>query len=297
MTGPSTTEHAGRIWHNAAVIFKRIGRQLRLDTLYYWLARGPGAGRRRSQGVYERLHDLALRGRGYGASGWVESGESALLARLGHSRPDLRVILDVGANVGGWSRVAARTWPDATIHAFEPSKSTHEELVRATQGLNVRTVNAALSDTEGRAALYAVTGETGLSSLNDRDLAEHGLTMTATETVQTLRLDDYAVEHGLKHIDFLKIDTEGHDLAVLKGASNLIERGAIDLIQFEFGGTHLDSRTFLRDFVRFLEPRYRIGRLLIDGVEPLVYSEREEVFLTCNFLAERITPDTRPWKP
>ena len=277
------------MWHHAVMLLRRIARALGIGRLYLWLKEGPHAGRVRSQGVYRRAHATALLGRGYGASGWVESGEAALLERIGRKRSDLCVIFDVGANVGGWSQEVARVWPKAQIHAFEPAGETYAQLEAATKGINVRAVNVALSDEPGEATLHAVEGQTGLTSLHDRDLAAHGMEMTATETVRLMRLDDYAAEQGIDHIDFLKIDAEGHDLAVLKGASGMIERGAIDLIQFEFGGANIDSRTFLRDFVRFLEPRYRILRLMKDGLEPLVYGEREEVFVTSNFLAERVT--------
>ena len=267
--------------------FRGIARRLGLGRLRRWLAAGPGAGRSRTQRQYRRLHQVVLRGRGYGAGGWRESGEAALLKRLRRERPNISLIIDVGANVGGWAKEAARTWPQAQIHAFEPAAETFAELAAATHHLNVVSVNAALSDAPGEAILHSVTGESGLTSLYDRDLAVHGITMTAGESVRLIRLDDYAAENDIDHIDFLKIDAEGHDLAVIKGAANLIQRGAIDLIQFEFGGANIDSRTYLRDFVRFLEPQFRISRLLVDGLEPLVYGETEEVFVTCNFIAER----------
>jgi len=228
-----------------------------------------------------------VRGMGYGASDWIDSGEAALLVRLREQHPDVKVILDVGANVGGWSRDASRAWPDARIYAFEPSVDTFRLLEETVRDLPVTTVRAALSDESGEALLHAVSGEPGLSSLHRRDLAAHNLAMTATESVTLMRLDDYAADQGIHHIDLLKIDAEGHELAVLRGAVGLIEKGAIDMIQFEFGGTCIDSRVFLRDFVRFLEPEYDIFRLLVDGLEPLVYSEYEELFSTCNFFARR----------
>ena len=55
--------------------------------------------------------------------------------------------------------------------------------------------------------------------------------------------------------------------------------------QFEFGGTDIDSRIFLRDFFRLFEPTHRVHRLVRDGMESLDYSERAEVFDTSHFLA------------
>jgi FkbM family methyltransferase len=267
-----------------------VARRLGLGRLRNWLFAGPRAGQIRAQRYYRRIHLISLRGRGFGAGGWRESGEAALLERLGHEHPDIRVIFDVGANVGGWSREVARIWPDATIYAFEPSRTTFAEYVEATTGLNVRPVHAALGDCRDLVTLHAVPGESALSSLYERDLIVQGLKMTEVETVDQITLDSYCEDAGIEHIDLLKIDAEGHDLMVLRGAQGLIDSGRIDLIQFEFGGANIDSRTFLRDFVRLLEPRYRISRLVTDGLEPLDYTELEEIFTTANFLAQRVDP-------
>jgi FkbM family methyltransferase len=72
--------------------------------------------------------------------------------------------------------------------------------------------------------------------------------MEQVETVTISTIDAIVEETGLTTIDMLKIDVEGHDLAVLCGASKTLERGIIKLAQFEFGGCNLDTRTNLQDF-------------------------------------------------
>jgi hypothetical protein len=68
----------------------------------------------------------------------------------------------------------------------------------------------------------------------------------------------------------------------------MIDGGKIDFIQFEFGGTDIDSRTFFRDFYFLLNDKYRIYRIVKDGVYPIRdYGESYESFLPTNFLAER----------
>lgn len=86
-------------------------------------------------------------------------------------------------------------------------------------------------------------------------------------------------------VDILKIDTEGHELAVLRGAHGLLARGAVGYIQFELGVANLDTRTFLKDFVDLLEPGYRIYRILRDGLDAVRYSAKEELFYEANFYA------------
>jgi hypothetical protein len=80
---------------------------------------------------------------------------------------------------------------------------------------------------------------------------------------------------------------------VLRGGQRLLEADAIRLIQFEFGGCAVDARIYLRDLYQLLNGRYRLYRMLRDGLAPLAaYSERDEVFVTTNFLAI-----SRQWPP
>jgi FkbM family methyltransferase len=250
------------------------------------------AGRARTQFIFRRMHAVALVGRNFGPSEVGKSGELAALHRMKSAVPSADVVFDVGANVGEWTLSAARSWPRASIHAFEPSAATFAMLQAATAGLRVTCVRRAVSDRPGQVELHEVPGLPGLSSLHARDLSTHGMEMTATEDVTAVTLDEYCADNGIAAVDVMKIDVEGHELAVLHGARRLLEDRRIKLIQFEFGGTNIDSRTYLRDFVDLLGTDYRIYRLLVDGVEPLVYSEREEVFVTTNYLAELRDPGT-----
>src|SRR5205814_1039651 len=63
--------------------------------------------------------------------------------------------------------------------------------------------------------------------------------------VPVVRLDTYVREHQIPHIDFIKIDTEGYELEVLKGAQAVLP--LVDAIQFEYGGTYADSGITLND--------------------------------------------------
>ena len=85
----------------------------------------------------------------------------------------------------------------------------------------------------------------------------------------------------------LKIDTEGHDLDVLRGARQAIARRAIKLIQFEFIPANVATRVFMRDFFNALAG-YRLHRLCLNGdLLPLGNYDvkRCEVFVTHNLVA------------
>jgi FkbM family methyltransferase len=64
---------------------------------------------------------------------------------------------------------------------------------------------------------------------------------------------EYVIEKNIKSIDFLKIDTEGYELNVLKGFGELLKN--VKIIQFEYGGTFLDNNTKLIDVKEFLEKK------------------------------------------
>jgi hypothetical protein len=81
-------------------------------------------------------------------------------------------------------------------------------------------------------------------------------------------LDDIAKREGIEFIDFLKIDTEGHELAALQGASTLLENGRIGCIHFEFNEMNVVSRVFFRDFRKILH-QYKLFRLLPNGMLPV----------------------------
>ncbi len=243
------------------------------------------AGRARYQRTFRRLHSATLAGRNYGPSDVARSGEIVALRHMRTSVPDATVIFDVGANAGDWTTQAAHLWPTANIHAFEPSVAMYRKLEKTTAELNVTCVRSAVSDHVGEAVLHGVLSQSGLSSLYERDLSTHGMSMTEQEVVALVTIDEYCIDNNIAHIDVLKIDAEGHDLAVLVGSAGMLAEGRIGFVQFEFGGANIDSRTFLRDFINLLGPSHDIFRLLVDGLEKVIYSEREEVFITANYLA------------
>ena len=119
-----------------------------------------------------------------------------------------------------------------------------------------------------------------------RDIDHLGITMAHSEEITVKRLDAFCREHKIDRIDLLKIDVEGGELSVLKGATEMLNAGAIHMIQFEFGPCHIDARVFFKDFFRLLSPRYHIYRVLRDGLKLVdKYREADEIFLTTNYLA------------
>lgn len=249
------------------------------------------AGKVRFQSLFERLHRISLVGMNYGNGSDVHSsGETVALERLSRwvdtNTPP--VVFDVGANVGEYAQqVLAQFGGGAQLYCFEPSLKAHTRLCeRLKDYKNVGIYNFGFGALERRALLYADAGGSVLGSIFDRRLAHYHIEMTHTEEIQLRRLDDFCDEHGIAHIHFLKLDVEGSELNVLQGAQRLLDSGAVDFIQFEFGGCNIDSRTYFQDFFYLLTPQYQLNRIVKDGLVPIDnYKETCEVFVTTNYLA------------
>ena len=129
-----------------------------------------------------------------------------------------------------------------------------------------------------------------MKKINYQIIVNNNNKLFLTSQIVTKILDEFCSDHKIEHIHFLKMDVEGNELNILNGAKRMIENDSIDFIQFEFGGCNIDSRTFFQDFFYLLKERYRIYRILKNGLYPIdSYSEKYEIFITTNYLAQRIS--------
>lgn len=141
-----------------------------------------------------------------------------------------RTVFDVGAHKGESALSYLRNLPEAAVYSFEPVCTTFKELGRATGShRRMRLFNLALCDRNG-------SGEMAVEELSERSHLRSTEEVAAiSQPVELRTLDDFCVEHNVREIDFLKIDTEGADLDVLKGAEQMISNGSIKMIQVESG--------------------------------------------------------------
>jgi len=146
-----------------------------------------------------------------------------ILRRCPQQRFD--VILDVGANIGQSSLTFAMAFPNADIWGFEPAEDSFRAFSAAARNFpRLRAGQVAFSSEPGTLRMI-MHGTTTRNRITDRPIADN------IKEVQVHRLDSWCAANGIAHVDFLKVDTEGHDLEVLKGATGLLPQ--VDFVQVE----------------------------------------------------------------
>ena len=128
------------------------------------------------------------------------------------------IVFDLGANVGPYSiSAAART--DGKVIAVEPALQTFELLNRsASQFSNMTAIHTAISDKPGTAFLSHGGSSENFKLSEDNEAQD--------EKVPLVTVDDIAAEHGIKSVDIIKMDVEGHELKALAGAEKIIANGS-----------------------------------------------------------------------
>lgn len=180
------------------------------------------------------------------------------------------VIFDIGANVGNYSEMLRRYDVQLPIYAFEPHPVAYQKLKDCAVKNGFTPVWMAAGDQETETVIYDYSGAGGSEHASMyREVIEtlHDGVAEAVAITQTT-LDEFVQSRLIDEIALLKIDTEGHELPVLKGALQCISDGRVKVIQIEFNEMNVISRTFFKDIINLL-PGYHFYRLLPDGLQPL----------------------------
>ena len=157
------------------------------------------------------------------------------LTRLVQAIPDAEtsVILDVGANCGLFSVLAAQRFPAARIYAFEPAP---ELAVLASENLKVHggvVVQKAVADKSGEAMLFVNKDSQQTNSIIKDAVVAVGK-LSGEYKVEAISLDDFARSEGLDEIDLLKLDVQGAESLVLAGATEILKKTRALIVEVSF---------------------------------------------------------------
>jgi FkbM family methyltransferase len=148
-------------------------------------------------------------------------------------------IFDVGANTGESALAAFRRFPKAHVYSFEPHPSTFSILQqRIGAHANFRGENVALGVAAGNVDMFEYTSSVLNSLLPNAPYIMRFPQEGRRIQVPCATLSSYCKKNGIDRIDILKIDTEGYDLAVLRGAEEMLANGAISFVYVEFNDLH-----------------------------------------------------------
>lgn len=218
-----------------------------------------------------------------------KNGEAFLLrttASLFSERPI--VIWDVGAHHGHWALSARDQFPQASIHCFEIVPQIAQELAGRLGSDPLTTVhNFGLSDAEAEHLVHLNAVHTSTNSIAPRVGGAYFGADAETVVCRSSTCDRIAA--AFEPPMLLKIDVEGHEVAVLRGARGLLASDARPIvIQFEYGETYIPSHATLKDVYDLLTPHdYAIGKLYPNHVRFKPYEYSDDNFRMGNFVAVR----------
>lgn len=137
------------------------------------------------------------------------------LMHLAHLGFDPRVIYDVGAAHGDWTRMAASIWPRARIFGFEPNRSEEENLNATSRDFPQFTFRRCFLGPQAKTVRYTPRG-------TQTSLAEREIPSGESDVAEMCSIDPLIAAGELTPPDFMKLDVQGFELEVLSGAQQAL---------------------------------------------------------------------------
>ncbi len=165
--------------------------------------------------------------------------QSHILSNNYVSLPPDAIIFDIGANIGSMSFSFAMQSPHGIVYAFEPTDFAFSKLIRnlsLNPAISTRIIPVQLFINDHSTTMHQLTAYSSWkvdgSHVSTHPL--HGGTIQPANQVPAITLDDYCQKNNIHRVDMIKIDTDGHEHQVLRGACKTIEKHHPYII-FEMG--------------------------------------------------------------
>lgn len=200
------------------------------------------------------------------------------------------IVFDVGANCGQSVRRFKSEFPDSSIFCFEPVSQTYNALIENVHGFdNVRCFQFALGEEECEKEISV-----DANHLDMARFSSNGFSGSEMELVRVRTLDNVIIEMGIDKVDYLKIDSEGYEIEILKGAISSLKRQAFDIVELEVGMSHRNKYHVPFEEVKSVMQAYKYA---IFGIYEQVreWKEREPNLRRANvvFISERVITRNR----
>ncbi|MBZ0199932.1 MAG: FkbM family methyltransferase, partial [Ignavibacteriaceae bacterium] len=163
-----------------------------------------------------------------------------------------QTIFDVGANIGIYSLTAARVMNNSgRVYCFEPSDWAYNRLrenVAINRFSNIEIIKKGVSNKSGTIDFY-ICHDDAYNSIGSKPMME----VEKVVPIQVTTIDEFCDAQKIPHIDILKIDAEGADYLILKGAKVMISKQNAPIIFCEFNRSISDGFDFSKnDFINYL---------------------------------------------
>lgn len=208
------------------------------------------------------LH-LILKIKGYKNFGnFNETGEKFLIKYL--KKKKVKYCIDIGAHKGDYSKELLKQ--GFNVIAFEPMEKSFKELEKLKKDYpkKFKCFKIALSDQLKNLSINFTHSQSQLASFS-KNLNQINFLKNKkfkTKLVKTTTLDNFVKKNKIiKKVDFIKIDTEGYDLKVLKGSLNFLNKFKPLFIQIEMNYHYVFSGENLYQFVKILS-NYKVYKIL-----------------------------------
>ena len=196
---------------------------------------------------------------------------------------DKLIFFDIGVNWGQTIKKMINHYPDAQIYAFEPSKKCFEFLKLNFKNNNIRLHNLAV----GASCSQLEFNEYSWSALNSILKRAYGSAkILETYLVEVVKIDEFCKDNAISYINLLKTDTEGYELNVMKGASDMMKRNKIQFVYVEifFDENYVGQSSFGDIYNFLLENRFELVRFYdvvytVDGMA----SKTDALFINKHF--------------
>ena len=160
---------------------------------------------------------------------------------------DIRIVVDIGAHKGEFLKHIKKIKSIRKVYSLEPQKMVYNELLKETDNKKFFAYNLAISNNSGKQKMqindFSMTSS--LSKVNEDSIYYKiknfilGNKKKKFEIITTEKLDYFIEKRNLNKIDLLKIDTEGHELNVVKSGLKTLKKTKYLLIEFRQNDLYL----------------------------------------------------------
>lgn len=209
----------------------------------------------------------------------LEAPEKILFQFVKPFFPPNPIIFDVGAHKGGYTEYVLSHVPGADCFLFEPNFELYKELDKKYNAFNIL-----LGEMKGVKTFYQCADKADeLSSTYRREVFSE--VEYNTEIKKCYTVDIFCESVSVDNIDLLKIDVEGAELDVLKGAGQMLSDKKISFLQVEYGGTYPDAGITGLQVIQYLnELGYRVYELVGNELALVTPENFVEDYRYTNFL-------------